>query len=87
VHHREVGEPEATVQQLPVGRLLLLDERGVGMRASWHLDRGFANLSTWRGDRCQETFHLSVADAAALIDFLADGLAEAAAGEAPDRTA
>lgn len=70
------------MHQLPVGRLLLLDERGVGMRASWHLDRGFANLSIWRGDRCEETFRLSLADAAGLIGFLADGLAEAATGEA-----
>ena len=68
------------VHQLPASRAFLLDERGVGLRATWHLERGFANLSIWRGDRCTETFHLSVADAAGLIAFLADGLAERAAG-------
>lgn len=74
------------VHQLPASRAFLLDERGVGLRATWHLERGFANLSIWRGDRCTETFHLSVTDAAALIAFLADGLAEGAAGT-PDRDA
>lgn len=66
------------MRQLPVGRTLLLDERGSGLRATWHHDRGIANLSVWRGDRCVETFHLSVHDAAELVGFLVAGLAEAA---------
>ncbi len=77
-----MGGPEATVRQLPVGRVLFVDERDVGLRATWHLDRGFANLSVWRGDRCQETFHLKVTDAARFIGFLAEGLGTLATGEA-----
>lgn len=77
------GAAQSTVRQLPVGRVLFVDERGVGLRATWHHDRGFANLSFWRGDRCEETFHLRVADAARFIGFLADGLATAATGAAP----
>ena len=65
------------MHRLPVGRELFVDERGVGLRATWHLDHGFVNVSIWRDDACTETFHLSVTDAARLVGFLAEGLAEA----------
>ena len=66
------------VRHLPVhGRHLAIDERGIGMRATWHLDRGFVNLSLWRDDRCVETFHLTPVEAGRLIGFLAKGLADA----------
>lgn len=68
---------EAGVYELPVGRHLAVDERGVGLRATWRLDRGFLNLSLWRDDVCVESFHLSPAAAADLIAFLATGLADA----------
>jgi hypothetical protein len=61
---------------LPTGRLLAIDEQGVGLRATWHLDRGFVNLSLWRHDRCVETFHLSIEDAGRLTGFLIDGFTE-----------
>ena len=63
--------------ELPVGRHLAVDERGVGLRATWRLDHGFINLSLWRDGRCVETFHLTPAAAAELIGFLANGLADA----------
>lgn len=69
---------EAEVRHLPIGRLLAVDERGVGMRATWRLDMGFLNLSLWRDDVCVETFHLSSDDALRLAAFIADGLFEAA---------
>jgi hypothetical protein len=59
------------------GRHLAVDERGIGLRATWHLSRGFVNLSLWRGDRCVETFHLTPAEAGRLVNFLVSGLAEA----------
>ena len=55
-------------------RALFVDERGHGLRATWHLDQGFVNLSMWRQDRCVETFRLSADEAARLLDFLVDGL-------------
>lgn len=67
------------VRQLPVGRALFVDERGMGLRATWHPERGIVNLSVWREDRCVETFWLSVADAGRLATFLVAGLADAAA--------
>lgn len=54
-----------------------MDEQGVVLRATWRLDRGFINLSTWQDDRCTATFHLTPADAAQLMSFLARGLADA----------
>jgi hypothetical protein len=68
-----VGE----VRRLPVGRALFVDERGVGLRATWHRERGIVNVSIWRDDRCTETFWLSLADAGHLASFLVTGLAEA----------
>lgn len=69
----------AEVVDLPAGRVLFVDEQGRGLRATWHLDRGFVNLSVWRGDRCSETFRLNLGDAARLVAFLVDGLSEATA--------
>jgi hypothetical protein len=69
---------EAEIRQLPVGRLLAVDERGIGMRATWHLERGFLNVSLWRDDVCVETFHLTPNEAARLAAFIADGLGQAA---------
>jgi len=69
---------EAEIRELPVGRLLAVDERGIGLRATWHLDQGFLNVSLWRNDVCVETFHLAPADAARLASFIAEGLFDAA---------
>jgi hypothetical protein len=51
-------------------RFILLDERAVGLRATWHAERGFVNLSLWRGDRCVETFHLTPDAASDLVTFV-----------------
>ncbi len=56
------------VVELPVRpRHIALDERGVGLRATWHEDRGFVNVSLWSGDRCVQTFHLSPVEAGRLV--------------------
>jgi hypothetical protein len=70
---------EAEVRQLPTGRLLAIDERGVGLRATWRLDRGFLNISLWRDDVCVETFHLTPGEATRLAGFITEGLFDAAA--------
>lgn len=61
-------------------RHFALDERGVGLRATWHAEHGFVNLSLWSDDRCIQTFHLTPAEAARLVGFLAGVLA----GAVPD---
>ena len=58
-------------------RHLAIDEQGIGLRATWRLERGFVNLSLWRQDVCVETFHLTPAEASRLISFLVEGLARA----------
>lgn len=68
----------AAPSHLPAGSTWLLDERGVALKATWRLSHGFINLSIWRDDRCYDTFHLAPADAARLISFLVNGLADVA---------
>ena len=58
-------------------RHLAVDERGIGLRATWRLELGFINLSLWRHDVCVETFRLTPAEATRLIGFLVEGLARA----------
>jgi hypothetical protein len=77
-----VGE----VRQLPVGRALFVDARGMGLRTTWHPERGIVNLSVWRDDRCVETFWLSMADAGRLASFLVTGLADMVSQAAEDVT-
>lgn len=67
----------AEVYELPVGRVLFSDDQGRVLRATWHLDRGFVNLSVWNLDRCTETFQLSISDCAQFVAFLVDGLSDA----------
>lgn len=68
----------ATAAHVPTGSVLAMDDRGVGLRATWRLSHGFINLSIWRDDVCMETFHLSPTDAARLVSFLVTGLADVA---------
>ncbi len=66
------------VYDLPLRRRhLAVDERGVGLRATWHVARGFVNLSLWADSRCVQTFHLTPVEAGRLIGFLAGVLADA----------
>jgi hypothetical protein len=67
----------AEVRTLPVGRAFFADEQGTFLRTTWHLDRGFVNLSVWRDAVCIVTFHLPVEDSARLATFLIEGLGEA----------
>jgi hypothetical protein len=68
------------VHQLPAqARHFALDERGVGLRATWHADHGFLNVSLWTGNRCVQTFHLAPVEAGRLVGFLAQVLGEAVA--------
>jgi hypothetical protein len=69
----------ATTTSAParIERFLSVDDRGVGMRASWRPAHGFVNLSLWQGDRCVEAFHLPPDEVARLTAFLATSLAGA----------
>ena len=64
-------------------RHLAVDERGIGLRATWRLEHGFVNLSLWRHDVCVEVFRLTPAEASRLVGFLVEGLARAVPEPAP----
>jgi hypothetical protein len=70
----ETGE----VRSVPVlPRHFAVDERGVGLRATWHPEHGFVNVSLWSGDRCVQTFRLTPVEAGRLVGDLAGVLADA----------
>lgn len=64
-------------------RWIVLDERGVGLRATWHPQRGFINLSLWKDDRCVETFHLTPNAASVLMAFVVRALASSVPAPTP----
>jgi hypothetical protein len=68
-----VGE----VERLPK-RDHFSDQRGHGLRTTWHPDQGLVVLSIWDGERCMGTFRLGQADVPRLTGFLVDALADAA---------
>jgi hypothetical protein len=67
------------VHRLPLRQLVLVDERGAGLRATWHAEHELVVLSIWRGEACVATFRLPIADVSALAAFLATVSAEWAA--------
>jgi hypothetical protein len=71
-----VGE----VHSLPAGRELFADDRGRGLRATWHPEDQVVVLSFWREARCEATFTLAPADAARLAGLLVAALGDAAVG-------
>ena len=61
----------------PGGVWLGLDERGIGVRATWRPVHGFVNLSLWHEDVCVATFHLSPHQMGELVAFLGSSLSMA----------
>jgi hypothetical protein len=57
-------------------RTLFTDERGAGLRITWHPERDLVVLSLGRDDVCVGTFRLTVADAHRLVEFLTGHLAQ-----------
>lgn len=58
-------------------RHFAVDERGIGLRATWRPEHGFVNVSLWSGDRCVQTFRLTPVEAGRLVGYLAGVLADA----------
>lgn len=58
-------------------RHFAVDERGIGLRATWHPEHGFVNVSLWSGDRCVQTFRLTPLEAGRFVGYLAGVLADA----------
>jgi hypothetical protein len=59
-------------------RDVFLDERGAGLRVTWHPERDLVVLSVWHDDSCVGTFRLSVRDVPRLSGLLAAALGDRA---------
>jgi hypothetical protein len=57
-------------------RDLFLDERGTGLRVSWHPERDLVVLSVWQDDRCVRTFRMPARDIPRLSGLLAAALGD-----------
>jgi hypothetical protein len=72
---------------LSTRRDLFLDERGAGLRVTWHPERDLVVLSVWQDDRCVGTFRMAVQDVPRLSGLLAaalgDWVDQSAAGSDP----
>ena len=55
---------------------MFLDERGTGLRVSWHPERDLVVLSVWQDDRCVGTFRMPVQDIPRLSGLLAAALTD-----------
>jgi hypothetical protein len=61
---------------LPTRRDVFLDERGAGLRATWHPEHDVLVLSVWHEDRCAGTFRMPVQDVPRLSGLLAAALGD-----------
>jgi hypothetical protein len=61
---------------LSARRDMFLDERGVGLRVTWHPERDLVVLSVWQDDSCVGTFRMSVHDVPRLSGLLAAALGD-----------
>jgi hypothetical protein len=73
-------------RDLSTRRDVFLDERGAGLRVTWHPERDLVVLSVWQDDGCVGTFRMSVEDVPRLSGLLAAALDDRAdpAGTDPD---
>jgi hypothetical protein len=71
-HARSVENTSA----LSARRDMFLDERGTGLRVTWHPERDLVVLSVWQGDSCVGTFRMSVQDIPRLSGLLAAALGD-----------
>ncbi len=72
------------VEVLPSRRLILLDDRGDALRATWHPDEESVVLSEWKSDVCRATYRLHARDIARLAEFLVGTLGAIATEPAPE---
>jgi hypothetical protein len=68
--------PVENTRALSSRRDMFLDERGTGLRVSWHPERDLVVLSVWQDDRCVGTFRMPVQDIPRLSGLLAAALGD-----------
>jgi len=62
------------VRALPTRRDVFVDQRGAGLRATWHPEQDLVVLSLWHDDHCVGTFRMPIQDAPRLSGLLAAAL-------------
>jgi hypothetical protein len=50
------------VRGLPTRRDVFIDQRGAGLRVTWHPEQDVVVLSVWHEDRCAATFRMPIRD-------------------------
>jgi hypothetical protein len=55
---------------------MFLDERGAGLRVTWHPERDLVVLSVWHDESCVGTFRMPVQDVPRLSTLLAAALGD-----------
>ena len=55
---------------------MFLDERGTGLRVTWHPERDLVVLSVWHGDSCVGSFRMPVQDVPRLSGLLTAALGD-----------
>jgi hypothetical protein len=79
------------VRALPTRREVFLDQRGTGLRITWHPEQDLLVLSLWRDDRGVGTFRMPIQDlprlSGLLTAALGDWVTEASIPQPTPRTA
>src|SRR6266511_456822 len=58
------------LRRLPQRQVVLVDERGVSLRLTWHAERDQVVLSVWHDGVCAASFRLPVEEAPQVAGFL-----------------
>ena len=76
--HGESGHPKPVENTgaLSARRDMFLDERGAGLRVTWHPERDLVVLSVWHDESCVGTFRMPVQDVPRLSRLLAAALGD-----------
>jgi hypothetical protein len=64
------------VQGLPTRRDVFIDQRGAGLRVTWHPERDLVVLSVWHDQSCVGTFRMPIQDVPRLSGLLAATLGD-----------
>lgn len=70
------------LRRLPRRQEVLVDERGVSLRLTWHAERDQVVLSLWHDGTCAATFRLPAEEAPRLAGFLVAVMGDWASGVA-----
>lgn len=68
------------LRRLPQRQAVLVDERGVSLRLTWHAERDQIVLSLWHDGTCAASFRLPVEDAPQVAGFLMAAIGDWATG-------